>query len=56
MACGGIPLGIMMGSVYVMNFSFNAVPGIEEYCQDHYREKWDEYCKKVPWKLVPYIY
>jgi hypothetical protein len=56
MACGGIPVGAMFGGVYFLNFTFNAGPSIEEYCQDRYREKWDAYCKKVPNKFIPWLY
>lgn len=56
MACGGVPVGIMFGGVYVLNFVFNALGSHEEYCQERYREKWTEYCEKVPWKLIPWVY
>lgn len=27
-----------------------------ERCQEKYKDKWDEYCKKVPYMIVPYVY
>ncbi|RDW74046.1 hypothetical protein BP5796_07488 [Coleophoma crateriformis] len=56
MACGGIPAGIIFGGVYLLNFVFNAGPSIEEYCQERYREKFDAYCKKVPYKYIPWLF
>ena len=28
----------------------------EEKCRAKYGADWDEYCKRVPWRIVPYIY
>ncbi|KAF2664048.1 ERG4/ERG24 ergosterol biosynthesis protein [Microthyrium microscopicum] len=28
----------------------------EEKCRAKYGKDWDEYCKKVPWRIIPYIY
>jgi len=25
-------------------------------CKQKYKEKWDEYCRLVPYKLIPYVY
>jgi protein-S-isoprenylcysteine O-methyltransferase Ste14 len=25
-------------------------------CRSKYGTDWDEYCKLVPWRLVPYVY
>ena len=28
----------------------------EEKCKAKYGADWDEYCRRVPWRIVPYIY
>jgi len=56
LACGGLPIALLFGGVYFMNFTYNAGPSIEEYCRAKYRDKWDIYCQRVPRKFIPWIY
>jgi hypothetical protein len=28
----------------------------EEKCRAKYGKDWEEYCRRVPWKIIPYIY
>ena len=28
----------------------------EEKCRRKYGRDWEEYCEKVPWRIVPYVY
>jgi len=28
----------------------------EAKCRAKYGKDWDEYCKRVPWRIIPYVY
>ena len=54
LATGGIPYALATSGMYLTNFTTNAIPGIESYCEKKYGEQWAKYEKKVPWKLIPW--
>lgn len=53
---GGPPYAIATTSMYLSNFTTNAMPSIEAYCKKKYGRQWEEYVKKTPWQLIPGIY
>ena len=55
LAAGGPPYSIATAGMYITNFVMNAIPGIEKYCREKYKEQWEEYEREVPWKLFPGI-
>ncbi|KAG0497370.1 hypothetical protein HPP92_002061 [Vanilla planifolia] len=28
----------------------------DERCSEKYKEVWEEYCREVPWRILPYVY
>jgi protein-S-isoprenylcysteine O-methyltransferase Ste14 len=56
LATGGPLYSIATAGMYISNFVYNAMPGIETYCQAKYGEQWTLYKKEVPWQLFPGIY
>jgi protein-S-isoprenylcysteine O-methyltransferase Ste14 len=56
LATGGPVYACMTAGMYLMNFTTNAMPGIEKYCRDKYGEQWNKYEKDVPYQLIPGIY
>lgn len=56
LAAGGPLYSIATAGVYVANFVFNAVPGIEKYCSEKYGDEWAKYERAVPWRLFPSFY
>lgn len=56
MAASGFVGGAIAGTFLALDFSLRAIPVLTEYCQKRYGAQWQEYEKKVPYKLFPYIY
>ena len=56
LAAGGPLYAIATGGMYVANFVFNAMPGLEKYGREKYGQQWAEYEREVPWQLFPGIY
>ncbi len=56
LATGGIPYSMATAGMYLTNFTTNAIPSHEDYMKEKYGRQWAEYEKKVPWKLIPYLY
>ncbi|KAK6533019.1 hypothetical protein TWF281_007182 [Arthrobotrys megalospora] len=55
-AAGGVLYGMAYSGIYVMNFVFNAIPGIEAYMKEKYGSQWEGVERKVKWRLFPGIY
>ncbi|KAK6338171.1 hypothetical protein TWF730_002246 [Orbilia blumenaviensis] len=55
-AAGGVLYGMAYSGIYVMNFVFNAIPGIEQYMKGKYGGQWEAVENKVKWRLFPGIY
>lgn len=56
LATGGPLYSIATAGMYLANFTFNAMPSIEEYCRERYGDDWKLYEREVPWKLIPGVY
>ncbi|KAL2132533.1 hypothetical protein VTI74DRAFT_3693 [Chaetomium olivicolor] len=54
MATSGITAALVIASFFTWDFSFRAVPALDEYCSKRYGEMWSEYKKKTPFTLIPY--
>ncbi|KAK6505493.1 hypothetical protein TWF481_007390 [Arthrobotrys musiformis] len=55
-AAGGVVYGCAYAGIYVLNFVYNAVPGIEEYMRGKYGAQWEGVERRVKWRLCPGIY
>ncbi|KAK6541081.1 hypothetical protein TWF694_008457 [Orbilia ellipsospora] len=56
LAAGGPLYAMFYSGIYVCNFFFNAVPGLEAYMRGKYGKQWEAVEKKVRWRLFPGIY
>ncbi|CAE7186525.1 DUF1295 multi-domain protein [Pyrenophora teres f. teres] len=56
MAGGGYTLGALVGAFFAWDFSNRAIPILNEYCEKRYGAQWEEFKRKTPYKLLPYIY
>ena len=56
LAAGGPLYSVATAGMYISNFVFNALPGIEKYCSEKYNDQWAVYEREVPWLLFPGIY
>jgi len=55
-AAGGWTWGALNAGFLTFAFINNSIPELEKYCQDKYGTQWDEYKRKTPYELIPYIY
>ncbi|KAF9254554.1 hypothetical protein L218DRAFT_975838 [Marasmius fiardii PR-910] len=55
-AAGGWILGSVIGLGFFLFFTRVAIPELDEYCSLKYGLAWAEYKRKVPYKLLPYIW
>ncbi|KAK1219889.1 hypothetical protein PQX77_017369 [Marasmius sp. AFHP31] len=53
---GGWWLGAAVATVFAWSFATSAIPELDDYCSNRYQAQWMEYKRKVPYKLVPFIY
>ncbi|KAF3928194.1 hypothetical protein AA313_de0206305 [Arthrobotrys entomopaga] len=56
LAAGGPLYAVAYSGVYVCNFVFNAVPGLEGYMRGKYGRRWEVVERKVRWRLFPGVY
>ncbi|CAK4033624.1 Hypothetical predicted protein [Lecanosticta acicola] len=54
--CGGWVWAGMMCSFLAGDFINRAIPSMDAYCEKRYGEQWEEVRKKVPYRLLPWIY
>ncbi|KAF4555116.1 Delta(14)-sterol reductase-like protein 1 [Elsinoe fawcettii] len=52
---GGFAWGLANVAFYLFNFS-RAIPPLNHYCEERYGEQWQQYKRKTPYKMIPYIY
>ena len=55
-AAGGWIWGAVNAAWFTYNFLFEAIPALDQYCQEKYTEQWTQFRQKVPYRLFPYIY
>ncbi|KAF9256575.1 hypothetical protein L218DRAFT_881450 [Marasmius fiardii PR-910] len=55
-ASGGWIFGAVIGLFNFLAFEKNSIPELDEYCSDKYTLAWAEYKRRVPYKLLPYIW
>ncbi|KAK1219888.1 hypothetical protein PQX77_017368 [Marasmius sp. AFHP31] len=56
LAAGGWWFGAIEAAVFTYFFGKGGIPELDEYCSNRYQAQWEEYKRKVPYKLLPYIY
>jgi protein-S-isoprenylcysteine O-methyltransferase Ste14 len=56
MAGGGYILGALVGAFFAWDFTQRAIPVLNEYCEKRYGTQWEEFKRKTPYQLIPYIY
>lgn len=56
LAAGGWVWGAVVGGFFLWDFANRAVPNMDDYCQERYGRAWEEVKKKVPYRLVPWVY
>ncbi|KAK3705598.1 hypothetical protein LTR37_013206 [Vermiconidia calcicola] len=54
--CGGLVWASLIGVWLVGDFCGRAIPDMDGYCAQRYGKQWDEVRRKVPYKLLPWIY
>lgn len=56
MACGG---GFILPYFYIVYMTILLMQRVErdhQRCSGKYGKYWDQYCKEVPYKVLPYVY
>lgn len=56
LAAGGPVWAAVVGGFFFWDFSTRAIPVMEEYCTKRYGKQYEEVKRKVPYKLIPWIY
>jgi len=56
MASGGPVWAIVIGGMFIRNFSTRAVPEMDEYMVEIYGEQWAKVKRGVPYALIPGIW
>lgn len=56
LAAGGPVWAALVGGFFFWDFSTRAIPTMEEYCAKRYGVQWEEVKRKVPYKLIPWVY
>ncbi|KAJ8076175.1 hypothetical protein PM082_022160 [Marasmius tenuissimus] len=56
LAAGGWWFGAIVASFFSYQFATSSIPELDEYCSNRYLTQWAEYKRRVPYKLLPYIY
>ncbi|KAK3701896.1 hypothetical protein LTR37_015207 [Vermiconidia calcicola] len=56
LCCGGLVWASVVGMWLVGDFVARAIPDMDAYCAQRYGKQWDEVRRKVPYKLLPWIY
>jgi len=56
MICGGATWGVFIGGFFFLDFTRRAIPVLDEYCSRRYGAAWEEVKKRVPYRLIPWIY
>jgi len=56
MVGGGYTLGALVAAFFVWDFTSRAIPVLDEYCEKRYGSQWEEFKRKTPYKLIPYVY
>ncbi|KAG7096277.1 hypothetical protein E1B28_003725 [Marasmius oreades] len=55
-AAGGWTFGAVIGLFNFFFFERSSIPELDEYCSLRYDRAWAEYKRRVPYKLLPYIW
>lgn len=56
LVCGGWIWGAVMATWFAGDFISRAIPSMDVYCEQRYGVQWEEVRRKVPYKLLPWIY
>ncbi|KAF7502970.1 hypothetical protein GJ744_004757 [Endocarpon pusillum] len=56
LAAGGPVWAALVAAFFLRDFASRAVPTMEEYCSKRYGAQWEEVKRKVPYKLIPWVY
>lgn len=54
--CGGWVPGVLACTWLAGDFCARAIPSMNAYCEKRYGQQWEEVKRKVPYKLLPWIY
>ncbi|KAK4976500.1 hypothetical protein LTR66_010861 [Elasticomyces elasticus] len=54
--CAGLPWGAAVTAWLAGDFCGRAIPNMEAYCQTRYGKQWTEVRRKVPYRLLPWVY
>ncbi|MCJ1455121.1 hypothetical protein MMC28_005475 [Mycoblastus sanguinarius] len=55
-AAGGLPWGAVVGAFQFHDFVSRGIPVLDRYCTERYGEAWVDIKKRVPYRLIPFIY
>jgi steroid 5-alpha reductase family enzyme len=56
MVGGGYTLGALVGAFFAWDFTQRAIPILSEYCEKRYGAAWEDFKRKTPYQLIPYVY
>ncbi|KAL0563757.1 hypothetical protein V5O48_018305 [Marasmius crinis-equi] len=56
LAAGGWKWGAINAAFFGLSFEYSGIPELDEYCTNRYQAQWVEYKRRVPYKLLPYIW
>ncbi|KIW07417.1 hypothetical protein, variant [Verruconis gallopava] len=55
-AGGGFGAGLVMLIFTLVDFDRRSIVTLDKYCTDRYGAQWEDFKKKTPYKLIPYVY
>lgn len=55
-SAGGLPWGAFVGALFAYDFASRAIPSLDKYCTEKYGDQWTDIKKRVPYRLLPFIY
>ncbi len=53
---GGHPVGWLSPLLNLLQYVFDAIPRGEAWMAARHGEAWAAYCRRVPWRLIPYVW
>lgn len=55
-SAAGLPWGLAVGALSSYKFITSIIPSMDRYCTEKYGDQWTDIKKRVPYRLLPFIY